>query len=653
MSSTTPPGSVTDVLRLANRTHAAAGEAGLPDLQELLSEQAGRWNEDVLTVVVAGAQKRGKSRLLNAMIGRPDLLPVDVDVATHTRIWIEHGDELSATVERRDPEGRVTEVVIDPSELTDHASVLGDPARRAGVTGVGLRVPEPALNGIRLVDTPGVDSLTLGHRHATVSTLHRADGLLLAVSSQDQPILRHELEFLAEAAHRVNSIAFVLTKVDDSGNWRDLLTENRQRLTAFVDRAGEDGVLDTEACDRLRAAPWIPVSAKLAEAATELERAGRTERAAARRERSGMPALVELLHGWAERRQQVRAGAVLTVVQTVLARLTDVARDEVAAGSDDSRSVDERRAEIDGDLARLNALRRERRRRGIDQQFLGQEASRRVRVRLEEYRRGYEREITALRSPKEITRYAEQLHAALERTLTAAWEEIAADTRDLATTSLAEYLRGLGVPEVEFDTDALVRRHGAADRIRPADGPLGKALDPLADGLPAAMMATSIGLASSHLFGAGAVAAIGAMAFAAPVAIGLSVAGVFLVHKRRLADATRNRSALVKSVSDVFATAAGEMALTAQQAVAAWRNAVEQAADDSLDAQRAELEKRRSTVTELAKQSAARRRAVVETAQRRAATVDELAERATELRTRLADELRTLLPASASPATGG
>ena len=69
---------------------------------------------------------------------------------------------------------------------------------------------------------------------------------------------------------KVHSIAFVLTKVEDSPAWRELLAENRDRLATFVSRAVADGALDPDLGQRLREAPWIPVSAKLGEAAAHV-----------------------------------------------------------------------------------------------------------------------------------------------------------------------------------------------------------------------------------------------------------------------------------------------------------------------------------------------------------------------------------------------
>ncbi len=628
----TPADTVTAVLTLANRAHTEAADAGLTDWRDALAAEAGRWKDDVLTVVVAGAQNRGKSRLLNALGGHRDLLPVDADVATGTRVHLEYADTPAVTVTRRDEAGRPVRSVVAADRVAAHVAVDG--ADRAGVVEVVVGVPRERLRGLRLVDTPGVDGLTLGHRHTTVSALHTADGLLLCVGAQDQPVLRHELEFAAEAAARVPSVAFVLTKIDDSAAWPELLAENRARLATFTAAAVADGRLDAATARRLEQAPWVPVSAALAEAADDLAARGRDARAGTRRERSGLPALTALLGSWSRRRRVARAAAVLTLVEGVARALDDLARDEAAVGSGDDDALARRRAGIDDDLERLRELRRARRRSGIDQQFLGQEAARRARVRMEGHRRAYEIEIAGLHSLRELRRYRERLPEALEGTLTAAWEEIAADTRDLAATGLAEHVRRLGLPPVGLDTGLLDRRPRPDGAVRVTDGPAARGVDVIADGLPSVMMASSISFASAHLLGLGV-----GLAFAGPVAVGVAVAGVFLIHKRRLTEAAHTRTALTKGVNDVVGAAAGEMVLTAQQAVATWRSTVDQTVDELLDARRAELEQRRAAVAEEHRRDAGRRRDATARAERRAGAVRELTGRVQQLRGALDDRL--------------
>ncbi|GAA3233881.1 dynamin family protein [Pseudonocardia petroleophila] len=616
---------VAGVLRLANEVHGLAKAAGREDLRAPLAEQAARWKDGTTTVVLAGAQKRGKSRLLNCLVGHPDLLPVDADIATHTQVAVTRGPELTVTVLRTDG----SRTVVDPAELPAYASVLGDPAVLREVTGLEVTIDEPLLDGLRLVDTPGVDSLTLGHRHATMGALARADALLFAVSAQDQPILRHELEFLAEAADRILSVAFVLTKVEDSTSWRDLLAENRARLARFC---GPDGPgVDPEVARRLLEAPWLPVSAKLGEAALTLQAAGHTERAAARLERSGLPGLRRHVERCGERRELVRAGGVLGLVVSGIRALSEPEEDRAAGDADDELA--QRQAVVDEEIAALTALKRERRRRSIDHQLIGRRVVNRARARLEAYRRTYERELVELTKPADVSRYAATLPESIERTLGAAWQEISADTERTVAEALPRYLAEMGVDPSELDRvvmEAPVRAPGELN----AEGPGGK-FDVIGEGVPALMMASSVGFLSSHAF----VGLAFGLSFLAPVAIGGLLAGTLLAHRRRLAEATRNRTALTKALGDAFLVATNEMSVAVEQAVAAWRGGAEQAVDAAFAVRQQELDARRRELAGLAAQDAAARKRAAAAAQSRLDTLTEADRRARELSAELAKEL--------------
>ena len=63
---------IRDVLSYANRVHTFFEQQKRSDLAERIANEAKRWNEDEVAVIVAGEMKRGKSSLLNALIGTRD-----------------------------------------------------------------------------------------------------------------------------------------------------------------------------------------------------------------------------------------------------------------------------------------------------------------------------------------------------------------------------------------------------------------------------------------------------------------------------------------------------------------------------------------------------------------------------------------------------
>ncbi|GIH70123.1 dynamin family protein [Sphaerimonospora thailandensis] len=614
---------IRNVLRLANEVNAFAKQAGRADLSEVLAQVAARWKETETTLVIAGAQKRGKSRLINALVGRPGLLPVDADVATNCHLTLRHGPVLAATVNRADGD-----LAIDPEEIGEYASMTGDPAKRREVVGVDVTMDHPLLDGVRLLDTPGVDSLTIGHRQATVSILHRADALLFALSAQDQPVLRHELEFLAEAAERVQAVAFVLTKVEDSANSQALLEENQRRLATFVTEARQSSPDSAAALAGLLEAPWLPVSAKLAEAAAAQRSLGRDDRADRLHERSGMAPLEEYVRACASGRELTRSATVVSACLSVLSALTAVAEDHVAGASDDDVEAGRRLAEVEKALEELTHTMRDRRRRGVGNQFLGREVGSIVRARLARVRQPYEQAITQLGTRAALEQYLAQLPESVERSIQAAWEDILAEVSRLVGAELNEFLAALGLEPMEMDLAKVSMPRVWSHELssEPADN---AKLDLLREGVPAATMAVSIGMVLAHLNPIGFL-------------VGPALAVAVMSRRREWDQVHRNQAALRRLVNDQFNQATSEITLALEREVATWRVAVEESADTALAGQRRELEARRAELRAPAARAGGDRDQARRQAADRLAAARALTERALALRTEIGVEVSRL-----------
>ncbi|GLW35617.1 dynamin family protein [Actinoplanes regularis] len=584
---------VSAILAHANEVHELARRGGRTDLADALREDAGRWQDGLTTVVVAGAQKRGKSTMLNALVGRPGLLPVDADVATRTYLALCPGPRLSATVLR---DGGTRREPIDPDDIDRYASVWADRATVRDVTGVEITTDHPVLTGLRLLDTPGVDGLDLGHKHTTMAVLRTADALLFTVSAEDEPVLRHELEFLAEAAERLNAVAFVLTKTDSSANWRELLRENQRRVAEHVARNDPDGRLG-----RLLTAPWFPVSARLLEAAAARRTAGQQQRADDLRARSGFDDLIRYLRSCVGRRELLRAATVLATAGSALRALRETLTQEVTALGEQQ---DVARAEQDSLNQRLIA----RQRFATEHQFLGRETGMLARGRLEAIRRDYERQIENLSSRAETERYLAELPESLELSIMAARAEIIDQAQARFTATLPELLNALGLEPIELRGGAV--RTPSAEVTRP-DVELATAprLDLLRDGIPAVSMGGSLGMLLFHV-GAG-VAGAGWLGPAAVIA-GPALAIAVVARRRRLEQVARDKSALKRAVLEMANAAGAEIALTVERTVADWWQAVNGVVDEALARRRADLARRRGGAARSPAQRAAAERAARE-----------------------------------------
>ncbi|MFD8530342.1 dynamin family protein [Streptosporangium canum] len=631
MTTPDPNGPVARLLRYANEVHALAGRCGREDLAKVLAACAGRWKDECTDIVVAGAQKRGKSRLLNTLVGHPDLLPVDADVATNCFLSLRRGPALTAVVHRSTDSGPV-QTPITVESIPDYASMRGDAGKRRDVVSVDVTLDTPLLDGLRLLDTPGVDSLTVGHRQVTVAMLQRADALLFTLSAQDQPVLRHELEFLAEAAERVQAIVFVLTKVEDSANWQSLQEENKARLRTFVTQAVAENPARAATLCPLLEAPWIPVSSKLAEAAEARRREGRQERADTLRARSGMDVLERHLRGFAEGRDSARGATVVAAALSVLDALTAGAQDDVAAGSDDEGDVTARLAEVEAELTGLAELAGRRRAGAVANTFLGREVAGIVAARVAEIRQPYENAIATLKTQAQLDKYMAELPESVQRSLEAVWAQIVYDVENLAKGTLNAFARDLGLDPVELAADGRAMPSLTQVQVKgdlAADDP--GHVDLVRDVLPASSMGLS--------FGGLAAALLGPVGF---ILVAPAIGAAIFLGRRSLEKVQRSQAAIRGALRDQFAVVAREMTLDLERMVATWRVGVEQTADESLMRRRKELEGRRAELKTASTRSAADRRRARQSGEDRITAIASLTTRGHELRKELAAAVAAL-----------
>ncbi len=210
-----------------------------------LEELAARLNARRFHLAVLGQFKRGKSTLLNALLGE-EVLPTSLLPLTAIPTFIREGTVRGARVEfqsGREPAATTTESAAELCEfLAGYVTEEKNPGNRLGVSLVEVSHPAPLLShGVVLIDTPGIGST---HRHNTEATLNflpRCDAALFVVSP-DPPLTEVEVEFLKRVRSRVGRVFFVLNKADY------LNEAEREEMLGFVKRvlteqAGLDGDL--------------------------------------------------------------------------------------------------------------------------------------------------------------------------------------------------------------------------------------------------------------------------------------------------------------------------------------------------------------------------------------------------------------------------
>lgn len=172
-----------------------------------------RLAEDRFNLVVVGQFKRGKSSLVNALIGE-ELLPTAVVPLTSIVTALHHGAEKRILVRR---EGAVPPMPAPVSALADYVTEQGNPNNEKQVSTVEVEVPSSFLRrGLYLIDTPGVGSAHQENTATTYAFLPEADAVIF-VTSVESPLTEAELSFLDTVRQYTQRMFVVLNKVDQVG----------------------------------------------------------------------------------------------------------------------------------------------------------------------------------------------------------------------------------------------------------------------------------------------------------------------------------------------------------------------------------------------------------------------------------------------------
>jgi signal recognition particle receptor subunit beta len=324
------------VAMLATRMAALGGQP--PALVARALRLAERAEAQRYHLAVLGDFKRGKSTLVNALIGRP-VLPSGVVPVTTVSTEVHFGSASPGACVVFD-DGATCE--IDVADLWTHVSERGNPGNERHVRRVEVRV-ETRLgsSGVVLVDTPGAASVSERQSAAADGTLADSDGAIV-VLSVDGPLSRSEEATLATLADRKARVFVVVNKCDHVSSTE--LAEVRDYLGPHLKR-----LLGATACPYFVSARVAGGDGDAGFAAfrKELERFLRDEFAVAR-ERAGVEELSRLAATVAESVAIERAAALLD-----LETIDDRIRRFRAAAVEVREAFREDRLVLEADVARI------------------------------------------------------------------------------------------------------------------------------------------------------------------------------------------------------------------------------------------------------------------------------------------------------------
>jgi len=201
-----------------------AGEVGSAEIAADAGALNQRLVEGRFYVACVGQFKRGKSTLLNALIGQA-ILPMGVVPITTAVTVVRFGEERRARVR---VDGHWHELALD--DIRAYVSEEENPGNRKGVSLLEVFVPCPLLaSGMCVVDTPGIGSVISANTETTRAFVPHIDAVLVVLGA-DPPISGEELNLIDEVLRNVPELIVVLNKADRS-------TEvERREATAFARR---------------------------------------------------------------------------------------------------------------------------------------------------------------------------------------------------------------------------------------------------------------------------------------------------------------------------------------------------------------------------------------------------------------------------------
>jgi small GTP-binding protein len=201
-----------------------AGALGAATLKERLDrELVKKLEEDRFHLVVVGEFNHGKTTFVNALLGA-SILPTGVTPTTATIHHLRYGDEPAAKVVFA--EGR--EEAIEFEKVRNF--VVGGESGTSDVEHIEVSYPAALLQErIVLVDTPGVNDLSLQRADITYSYIPQSDAVLFLLDA-GQILKESERVFLQEKiiGQARDKIIFVITK------WDLLSADEQQQALAYA-----------------------------------------------------------------------------------------------------------------------------------------------------------------------------------------------------------------------------------------------------------------------------------------------------------------------------------------------------------------------------------------------------------------------------------
>ncbi len=194
--------------------YEALKKIGKDEYADQLRLQIELASEEKFIVGVIGSAKRGKSTLINGLLGQQNdtLAPIDKFPATNVVTIFKRSDKTNVVI--RYKSGKEEE--ISEHEIKRYACEEHNPNNRKEVKAILVEYPFLGLEkGVSIVDTPGANNaLEAEHGEILYNFLPHANALIFLLSP-DRPIVESEQNILqAIKGNDIKKVFFALNKMD-------------------------------------------------------------------------------------------------------------------------------------------------------------------------------------------------------------------------------------------------------------------------------------------------------------------------------------------------------------------------------------------------------------------------------------------------------
>jgi GTP-binding protein EngB required for normal cell division len=201
------------------------------DLQTASRELLTRLADDRFNLMLVGRFSRGKSTLINAVLGHP-YLPTGILPLTSVITTVRYGSRPQAVLNFRNP-GLPREIPL--SQLPEYVTQQSNPGNVKRVAYAEIQLPVELLRrGLFFVDSPGLGSAIAENTETTEKFLPEADAFVL-ITSYDSPLSEEEVRALHRIRH-ADKVLFVVVNKHDTvtvGERRQVLEFVKERLAEY------------------------------------------------------------------------------------------------------------------------------------------------------------------------------------------------------------------------------------------------------------------------------------------------------------------------------------------------------------------------------------------------------------------------------------